>query len=136
MFLSASRWRAALSGFCQNDAKGQTHRNAAYSRQMVSKSHICKNTRLRNPILTFLSLSLSLTYMCRAGAIRTDDSCIVLKVKNYIHLMKIQCLNSCIHVLDDSLCVHTDRLCRVWCGCAVKIGYSRSGWRGRRRWPT
>lgn len=32
----------------------------------------------------FLKLNLSfssLTYMCRAGAIRTDDNCIVLKVR-------------------------------------------------------
>jgi hypothetical protein len=39
-----------------------------------------------------MSFYSSLTYMCRAGAIRTDDSCIVLKVSQLI-LIKMLGMN-------------------------------------------
>lgn len=146
--ISAGGWWATHSGICQNDAKGSTHWNAANSSQMVSNLTFIIELTLY-PLYLFFTCYLfsfsSLTYMCRAGAIRTDDSCIVLKVRLFpgalappfiISLVILYQLYSPAPPHPPIMTFHcSSRPFRASCGCAVKSICSRKGWMVQRRWP-
>lgn len=145
--ISAGGWWATHSGICQNDAKGSTHWNAANSSQMVSGITFIY-LLLSCIICTFCLFDLfscsSLTYMCRASAIRTDDSCIVLKVRFFPHVLVPRFIVSLVILyqwhfffvfspLNVTFCCLC-RPCHVSCECAVKSICSRKGWRVQRHW--